>query len=68
MAPPTQQADVKVGKAEPVRPSSPQPVGAYRNKTYQNSQPSGARERASKDACDYDYEPVSGQGGNIVFT
>lgn len=25
MAPPTQQADVKVGKAEPVRPSSPQP-------------------------------------------
>jgi len=24
MAPPTQQADVKVGKAEPVRPSSPQ--------------------------------------------
>lgn len=32
-----------------------------------NSQPSGARERASKDACDHDYEPVREQGGNAIF-
>jgi hypothetical protein len=64
MAPPTQQADVKVGKAEPVRPSSPQHVS---QQPYQNLQPPGARRRASNDAEDDDSEPVSDQRGTASF-
>jgi hypothetical protein len=65
MAPSTQQADVKVGKAEPVRPSSPVHVGANRNKHAETTYSiPGARERdPRKTPTTIVHEPVSENGG-----